>query len=226
MQKSNQLPLSLSNISDSKKKLRLDGSTKENEKPVQQISSPANTEVSLMIFSDDSYEDSITVKSNWNESDNGSTIFTLPENQLKPLKTDVYYYKEKIAHEQVQINDLKEEINEAEQILQEYENEKLQKRNEYKRSFSKKEFERLLSEFLCVSDFSCDRNESGVGLNFLITDYFTKYYDNLNKKIDQFNRERSALLMVVDNLKKDRQKLQNHINTLRSIIEERARSNQ
>lgn len=139
--------------------------------------------------------------------------FALPETELKPLKTDVYYYREKVAHEQKQIDDLNKEISRAESLFAEYEQQKLKLTDGC--DSHRSEFEKLLQDFLAASGAASKTSASGAeadtGLNRLISDYFVKYYDSLAKKIDQFNRERSALSMVIGNLSEEQTQLQKHV---------------
>ncbi len=158
------------------------------------------------------------------ESRDAGLILTLPENELKPLKTDIYYYKEKIDHEQEQINNLTAEILKAERLFRERENEMDEGSRDVSKSFSRVELDELLREFSETSETRSGSSTSDVGLNILITDYFSKYYDNLSKKIDQFNRERTALLVVIDDLHEEENKLRCYIKCLRHKLAENSKN--
>lgn len=134
--------------------------------------------------------------------------FALPETELKPLKTDVYYYREKVAHERRQIDNLTKEIGQAESLFSEYEQRKLKLADEC--DSHRDEFDRLLQDFRAAASATKVAN-ADTGLNRLITDYFVKYYDSLAKKIEQFHRERSALSMVIGNLNEEQTQLQKHV---------------
>lgn len=138
------------------------------------------------------------------------------DSDLKQLKTDLYYYKEKVEHERIQLADLQNEVAEAERVLQEYEITKYQfnKENAY---FKKDDFEALLKEFLSSESYSLSSNADAadVSLHYLIADYFRKYYDNLSKKVDKFDQERGVLSIIYENVTKDRQNMRNLISQLK-----------
>lgn len=154
------------------------------------------------------------------ESENGFKRNPIDDdaNELKSLKTDVSYYREKISQEEAQISELQNEIKKAEYVLNEY---NAANRENASNTVTKTEFEGALKEFLDASNINSPcTNVSNMGLDFVITDYFTKCYDNLSKKVYQCDRERKALSIVIDNLKKERNKLQNSIASSKCKISE------
>lgn len=138
------------------------------------------------------------------------------DSDLKQLKTDLYYYKEKVEHERIQLADLQNEVAEAEGVLQEYEITKHQF-NEENAYFKKDDFEALLKEFLNSESYSLSSNAdvADVSLHCLIADYFRKYYDNLSKKVNKFDQERGFLSIMCENMTKDHQNMRNLISQLK-----------
>lgn len=125
------------------------------------------------------------------------------------------------AGEHKPLNELSKEIRKAEQLLDEYESERREQMAEEAvataNSIRPEDIEGLLKEFSNVDEKNGDSAiaSSNAGLNHLMADYFREYYNNLRRKIAQFSRERVALLMVIDNLKSDRSKLQTDVEFLR-----------
>lgn len=152
------------------------------------------------------------------ESDN-SEVFHPIKDDLKPLKTDVSYFREKVSQQQAQITELKSEIKKAEYVSREY---NAKSKENSPNVVTKSEFEDVLKEFLDASKTSSSpTGVSNMGLDFVITDYFTKCYDNLSRKVYQCDRDRKALTIVVENLKKERNRLQNSITSVKRKISER-----
>jgi hypothetical protein len=144
-------------------------------------------------------------------------------NDAKSLKTELHYYKEKIANELERITALQNEIKEAESELSECEKAtKHRLQHDSVCPFSKDEFDGFLKEFLDTSETLTASSSSlvkinlfeGDGLNFVVHDYFTKCYDNANKRITQFADERQMLHKFLQKLNEDRVELQNCISYL------------
>lgn len=157
----------------------------------------------------------------------GVSAVTSNEDQHQ-LKIGIRYLEEKIAQQRARIDELNDDIKKARHIRDDYNAAAVAAAAEV---VTKNQFENVLKEFLnssetrsrsrsrsdsVISNVSNVSNVSNGGLDSAITHYFTKCYDNLSRKVHQYDCRRKVSSILADNLEKDKTRLQNRIVELKS----------